>query len=374
MKFARYSKLAHFALFAAVGSAYAQPCQPPNPCGQLQVTAGGQFKVTSSSVEGPPDNFTTTIDNDEVPFTEKNGLFLAEYGAGLTSNTSRATAVALGDVSSLVGDLSLNGKATVLTGDVFLEHGATVNGRRRMGIRGGSGSAETFLSAKVMDFVSFDTFSLPVGERLFVTARLTISGGFTGSTSYHAFDTIFLLPVDGGPLVTPLDAGASVEGSAAMTASKGALLVGDSSPVPSQIVEVASFRREYGINSHGTVTETISPPPSEIFWTFVAPNKQADVMGYGFHLTMRAHADAPTNAGIYGDFHGSIHWGGIVSVENADTGEVITDWTVTSESGFDYSKPFVPEVPEPSSIALLSTVLCLWHGRARIRVPEPLCL
>lgn len=97
-------------------------------------------------------------------------------------------------------------------------------------------------------------------------------------------------------------------------------------------------------------------------------------MGYGVQLTMRAQAEAPTNAGIEGDFHGSIHWGGIVSVQNADTGELITDWTVTSQSGFDYSKSFEQQVPEPASIALLGFALCLWLRRARIRAPQPACL
>lgn len=376
MRLTRLCTLALFVVLAVVGSAQGQPCQPPLPCGGLlQVTAGGELKATASSREfTSPTTTRTVIDIGDRPIRIENGVILAEYIDAADANTVRASAFALGEVSSLVGDLSLKGKATVLTGNVLREHGAIVDGRPRMGIRGGSGSAEVFLRADVTDFVSVETLSLPVGDRLLIRARLTISGGFTGSTSYHAFDTIHLLPVDGGPLVTPLDAGASVVGFASMSASKGALLVGDSSTVPSPIAGIASFRREYGINSHGVATETISQPPSEIFWTFVAPNRQADPMGYGVQLTMRAQAEAPTNAGIEGDFHGSIHWGGIVSVQNADTGELITDWTVTSQSGFDYSKSFEQQVPEPASIALLGFALCLWLRRARIRAPQPACL
>jgi hypothetical protein len=48
-------------------------------------------------------------------------------------------------------------------------------------------------------------------------------------------------------------------------------------------------------------------------------------------------------------------WDGIDSVVDANTGMPLPrdDWSVTSASGFDYSQP-APEVPEPSSIVLLS--------------------
>lgn len=59
----------------------------------------------------------------------------------------------------------------------------------------------------------------------------------------------------------------------------------------------------------------------------------------------------------------SLTWGGITGVVNAETGEPITDWTITSESGFDYSRPFA--VPEPSSIALLLAAGLVLTCRAR---------
>ena len=71
-------------------------------------------------------------------------------------------------------------------------------------------------------------------------------------------------------------------------------------------------------------------------------------------------------AAFTADFSHSLSWGGITSVVNLGTGEPITNWSVTSESGFDYSQVF-PPVPEPSSIALLSFGLCVWLGRARRR-------
>ena len=59
--------------------------------------------------------------------------------------------------------------------------------------------------------------------------------------------------------------------------------------------------------------------------------------------------------GYVGEVGQSLTWGGLVGVFDLFTGEELNDWTMTSESGFDYSKPF--GVPEPASIALLGVAL-----------------
>ncbi len=52
------------------------------------------------------------------------------------------------------------------------------------------------------------------------------------------------------------------------------------------------------------------------------------------------------------DFSHTMAWGGITSVTDDSNGEPIIGWSVTSDSGFDYSKPAV-ETPEPSSLVLV---------------------
>lgn len=50
-------------------------------------------------------------------------------------------------------------------------------------------------------------------------------------------------------------------------------------------------------------------------------------------------------------------WGGITSITDADTGELITDFTLTSASGFDYTQAFPSgpiAVPESPSVLLLT--------------------
>ena len=56
-----------------------------------------------------------------------------------------------------------------------------------------------------------------------------------------------------------------------------------------------------------------------------------------------------------GDLSRTLLWGGVTGVTDAATGEPIDDWSVTSDSGFDYSKPASEpsmSVPEPSTLVL----------------------
>lgn len=69
----------------------------------------------------------------------------------------------------------------------------------------------------------------------------------------------------------------------------------------------------------------------------------------GSHLSFFNAGSAA--AGFTADFSHTLEWGGITKVTNLLTGEVVTDWTVTSASGYDYSQLFL--VPEPSSWLLL---------------------
>jgi hypothetical protein len=63
-----------------------------------------------------------------------------------------------------------------------------------------------------------------------------------------------------------------------------------------------------------------------------------------------------------GKFADTLAWGGITSITDSN-GVPLTGWTVTSASGFDYSKPAT--APEPSTLALLMFAAAGWCRRRR---------
>jgi hypothetical protein len=214
------------------------------------------------------------------------------------------------------------------------------------------GTGTSFARAAQTDFANFRAETHDIGSSLFIRAKLNIKGEFGTITTDSPN-----IPNPPGPTI-PGNKGA-VQGSLNVFGSRGAFFSEANSINP--IDRTLAFVCKNACSS-GDVNRVA---PGEIYWNMIVPNGQPIDFSYSFTLFMEATAGQNAEAFIFGDFSGSIHWGGIVSVEDAVTGEVIDDWTVTSASGFDYSKPF--GVPEPSSMLLLATALCarLALGRRR---------
>jgi hypothetical protein len=122
-----------------------------------------------------------------------------------------------------------------------------------------------------------------------------------------------------------------------------------------------------------TDSQKVIPPETFSFQTIMVVGQEyqwgviLEVAGSGsVDSGCRSGNCAGSADGHFGaDFSRTVTWGGITKVTNAATGEPILDWTITSLSGFDYSRSYL--VPEPASILIIGLGLCGWLGVRRQR-------
>lgn len=115
------------------------------------------------------------------------------------------------------------------------------------------------------------------------------------------------------------------------------------------------------IESSGTPVHVHTDPPPVLLTSIVGQAGSSVLLEFGFDATAGGNvssADLATHqGGLVGgnvDFSHTAGWGGITKVTDGN-GNIITGWTVTSDSGFDYTQPY--SVPEPSAFALLAIAL-----------------
>ena len=110
------------------------------------------------------------------------------------------------------------------------------------------------------------------------------------------------------------------------------------------------------------------PPP-----IFLVTHRMTNGFPYHLDTGIVVKCDARSIEGgvssIEADYSATLKWGGIESVTDQFGNPIAReDWTIESESGFDYSRSFdEQQVPEPSSIALVSAASCFWLRRRRPR-------
>jgi hypothetical protein len=138
-------------------------------------------------------------------------------------------------------------------------------------------------------------------------------------------------------------------------------------PTPT-IGQYFGYSRDDGVNP-----DILHIPPPFIPVTLLFVEGQTYDLGLTLEVGGKGFASRETSgvgtlpaAGIVSemtaDFSRTVTWAGITSVINTLTGEPIEDWTIVAESGYDYSKPLVPE---PTSVVLLSFGLCAGFGWLR---------
>ena len=108
-----------------------------------------------------------------------------------------------------------------------------------------------------------------------------------------------------------------------------------------------------GIDSHLEKLNDVefAGPNTSIPVEFTFTNGQPYIIGFELAIFGNVLAERDNLALFEANFADTLLWGGIESVRDATTGAPIDDWTITSDSGFDYSKP--ANIPEPSTAALL---------------------
>jgi hypothetical protein len=108
-------------------------------------------------------------------------------------------------------------------------------------------------------------------------------------------------------------------------------------------------------NFNGSSNAVILPPaqiPVRIESFFPGSTVGEYALGYGFQvITDGGSGSGPGLPGgiavVTADFSNTLSWGGITSVEKVSSGEPITDYVISSSSGFDYTKSFEAQVPVP---------------------------
>ena len=122
--------------------------------------------------------------------------------------------------------------------------------------------------------------------------------------------------------------------------------------------------------------------PKTLTVTMYATSGVASLLEMYTRLVTGAIADASTSpsasglveAGVQGDLSNTVAWGGISGIHKLDgTSMSLSDLTIQSSSGFDYTKAYVDPVPEPSTVwLLLIGACCLWFARGRAARNRPL--
>jgi hypothetical protein len=289
------------------------------------------------------------------PYQNKSGTTIPiSMSSGGSSELTEAQTYS----SSLSGtNYSTSGTVTVSANAQPGSVGMQLSGNATATISGmttATTGSNTTLIATVNDFVTFAGPSLPVGEPVTVVAAMTLNASLSNSGSAPAYAYY-----SGGVSVTiaaNIQAG-SMNFSQSWTGSNG---VGDgggastSSPLPITILLPLTFSNEVQMPLNYTIELTGGGSASGAF--------------------TGATTNPPGGLGTVSDNYNvdvthSLDWAGISGDPiDQDTGLPVTDWSITSASGFNYANA----VPEPTTwaIALCSITLACTQRTRRWQRPR----
>jgi hypothetical protein len=238
--------------------------------------------------------------------------------------------------SELSAVASASAKPGVLRASLNLH--ATGGGGNGSGIFSAGVHGTGQASAGWSDTFLLQSAAVPNGFQMIIKAPLLISGLFNGNATVSQPDPDRVLDIGSGGIVS---------GSVRVSSlSRDATFVG-AHPVPFVDLGTINLNPFTGIGDYQFVG---SHPNIEA--TFAITNGVPYRLALDLDIFGDVTAERDQIADFDAEFQHTLLWGGIESVRDATTGAPITDWTITSDSGFDYSKP--ADVPEPSTAALLA--------------------
>jgi hypothetical protein len=275
-----------------------------------QAEADGQ--VTYTIFGGPAQVFGKDTGQQSDPFTE----FADTGNIGLKLGTAQAF-----------------GQGTVLAGPGQVSAYATAQSSINAV---GGGKVHVNATASMFDNLLFTTLG-PMGQTLHIATHWNITGHIGGSAS------------DPNPDETATSAGSylglwgTAFGDAHGTQDSAIL----ESSAGYDINSIQNLGSENQASASIPVTITVQ---TGLFFPLGATMQVIAVSSTSSDGTNPQNANSQVTA----DYAHTLAWGGIDSVTD-DNGNPVTGWSVTSDSGFDYSKPY--NVPEPASFALLAVAL-----------------
>lgn len=258
-------------------------------------------------------------------------------------------------------DLSGNASANLAGGDIFSYQPSWQSTNARF-VEDAAFSAQNGAQATV-DAVAFATIgalkSSLVTEAMGGVTNLPHAGAYAHSTIGFQ-DRLTFTGAPAGTLAT-MTGRLSVSGSLGVNSnnqgSAGALAQVNAAGVSGFIT--------HQISIDSSTASTGSLPP---YITFEAAVRFGQPDFTLIFLSLRTSSTSsalsgsnPQWAASSADFFSSLEWDGIVSVRDS-SGNLLTDWSVTSASGFDYTRSYdaqIAAVPEPEIYAMMGLGLSL---------------
>jgi hypothetical protein len=240
------------------------------------------------------------------------------------------------DANAGVADSNITGTVTAGFGKLGVDFAASVNH-----VLGGRADAFITASGSFTDVFVPNSTTKPTGLAVVIHAHMKFTGDFIEHVDSSG--------INPNPEPSP----GSIVGVGVELTGTGV------TPPPLQVIPGLGQGNWLGYDVDDAplhVFTASQAPPTTIPLTIFGANGQSIRLDYRLKFTGTGTSSNGFEPGdnadgtFAGSFGHTLAWGGIDSVNDATTGEPITDISFTSASGFDYTTP----VPEPSSLALLS--------------------